>query len=113
MGTTIDVSTALSPIPELDKLYDDFVTEIQGKIGEPVMTVRANQMRNKVTWSAVWFVDGSNNGFSIDLESPTWIELEAWSHSGDMIRSRVACRTFQMAEGMLLTMLPPELGLIC
>lgn len=108
--TDEDIENAPELVKEVNRLYQIYVEKIDGNHGDVGTIKTAVKRRGSYYWTAVWMIEGINNGFSIELEGPNWIRLEAWSHQGEVARATAACRTLTAAQVMMPLILPSEMG---
>lgn len=103
----VDPCTLAFPGPELDEIFHDHIKKIGAHVGQlPDMQVGPVLLRGEPRWSAVWFIDGHNNGFGITMIAPSHIQLQFWSHGGDVASITVRCTTIPAIKLVLDQLMP-------
>jgi hypothetical protein len=87
----------------LSKIFESVLADVIVEVGEPQLITR--QAKNETRWSAVWFIDAENNGFSLQRDGG-WLTVKTWC---DAITSTSTVSDVEQVEGYLRRTMPPKL----
>lgn len=93
-------------ISKIGEIFADVLADVTAHVGEPKILVKDNNFRSWSRWSAVWFIEGQNNGFSLDLEGGGRILVKSWDVTSSF---SALLNDIDQAESHLRRMIPPEL----
>lgn len=87
----------------LSKIFESVLADVIVEVGEPRLLSRESKIRTR--WSAVWFTDTENNGFSLVREGD-FLTIKTWSKA---VTSTTTVTDIEQVEMYLRKTISPKL----
>lgn len=87
----------------LGKIFESALADVILEVGEPQIIVR--EAKNQTRWSAAWFINAENNGFSL-VWAGGWIIVKTWCRT---VTSTTAVTDIELVERYLRKTMPTSL----
>lgn len=99
----------VEPFLSIGEIFENTCEEIARFCGDPgTGKVGGVRLRTKWRYSCIWFIEGVNYGFAIDILGIDYLyfDIQTHGHDGDLMNAQASVRTPEAVKGMLPKLLP-------